>query len=89
MAGDSDEEGDDEEDETDLNQAEINQGIKKEHVLPVLEWLKEQPEGKKHVIKIANLPRQANEAMILKMINRKIKNLKHDKFSLERDAKEK
>lgn len=54
LMGDSDEE---DEDETDLNQAEINQGVKKEHVLPVLEWLKEQPEGKKHVIKIANLPR--------------------------------
>lgn len=47
----------DEEDEVDLNQKEINEEVKKEHVLPVLQWLKEQPEGKKHVIKIANLPR--------------------------------
>lgn len=44
-------------DDANLDQAEITQGVKKEHVLPVLEWLKEQPAGKKHVIKIANLPR--------------------------------
>ena len=39
------------------------------------------------MIRIANLPRQANEGMITKMIKRKIKNLKYDKFSLEKDAK--
>ena len=53
----------------------------------MLEWLKEQPEGKKHAIKIANLPRQANENMILKMINKKIKGLVYDKFNLEKDTK--
>ena len=52
--GDSD---DDDDSDANLDQAEINQGVKKEHVLPVLEWLKEQPAGKKHVVKIANLPR--------------------------------
>lgn len=72
----------DEEDEVDLNQKEIIEEVKKEHVLPVLQWLKEQPEGKKHVIKIANLPRQANEVMIQKMINKKIKNLVYEKFQL-------
>ena len=54
LIGDSDEEDDN---DANLDQAEINQGVKKEHVLPVIEWLKEQPEGKKHVVKIANLPR--------------------------------
>jgi len=77
----------DEEDEVDLNQKEINEEVKKEHVLPVLQWLKEQPEGKKHVIKIANLPRQANEVMIQKMINKKITNLKYEKFQLAKDTK--
>lgn len=72
--------GDSDEDEAglDLDNEEINQGVKKEHILPVIEWLKEQPEGKKHVVKIVNLPRQANEAMISKMINKKIKNLVFD-----------
>lgn len=35
--GDSDEE---EEDETNMQEKDINEGIKKEHILPVLEWLK-------------------------------------------------
>lgn len=39
---------------------EYDVGVKKEHCLPVIEWLKEQPAGKK-VIKLANLPRQATE----------------------------
>lgn len=54
LMGDSE---DEDESDANLDQAEINQGVKKEHILPVLEWLKEQPDGKKHVIKIANLPR--------------------------------
>ena len=86
LVGDSDE---DEENEGNLDEAEVNQGVKKEHVLPVFDWLKDQPQGKKHVIKIANLPRQANELMITKMLKRKIKNLKYDKFSLEQDQKKK
>ena len=53
--GDSDEE--EVNDATGLDNDEINQEVKKEHVLPVLEWLKKQPAGGKHVIKIANLPR--------------------------------
>ena len=55
---------DEDEDDTYMKEQEINEGVKKEHILPVLEWLKEQDAGKKHVIKIANLPRQANETMI-------------------------
>ena len=54
LMGDSDEEDDN---DANLDAAEVNQGVKKEHILPVLEWLKEQPAGKKHVMKIANLPR--------------------------------
>ena len=84
LMGDSDEE---DIDDTNLNKDEINQEVKKEHVLPVLQWLKDQPEGKKHVIKIANLPRQANEVMIQKMINKKIKNLVYEKFQLSLDTK--
>jgi len=53
LIGDSDE---DEANEENLDEAEIK-GVKKEHVLPVVDWLKDQPAGKKHVIKIANLPR--------------------------------
>ena len=82
-----DEDDDDGEDQAQM-ETEINQGVRKEHILPVLEWLKEQPQGKTHVIKIANLPRQANENMIKNMIQKKIKNLQFDKFSLEKDAKE-
>ena len=35
--------GDSDEDEAglDLDNEEINQGVKKEHILPVIEWLKE------------------------------------------------
>jgi len=36
--GDSDEEDDN---DANIDQAEIIQGVKKEHILPVLEWLKE------------------------------------------------
>jgi hypothetical protein len=53
LIGDSDE---DEANEENLDESEIK-GVKKEHVLPVVDWLKDQPAGKKHVIKIANLPR--------------------------------
>ena len=53
-----------------------------QNVALAAQWLKEQPEGKKHVIKIANLPRQANEVMIQKMINKKITNLVYEKFQL-------
>ena len=62
LMGDSEEE--DEDETNNLEEKDINEGIKKEHILPVLEWLKDQDAGKKHVIKIANLPRQANESMI-------------------------
>lgn len=58
LVGDSDEE---EDESGNLDEAEVNQGVKKEHVLPVFDWLKDQPQSKKYVIKIANLPRQANE----------------------------
>ena len=38
LMGDSDEEDDN---DANIDQAEIIQGVKKEHILPVLEWLKE------------------------------------------------
>ena len=49
--------------------------------------MKEQPKDKKHVIKIMNLPRQANETLILKMLSKKVKGLKYEQFSLEKDTK--
>lgn len=52
--------------------------MRREHCLPVIKWLKEQEEGKNWVIKIANLPRRASEAMVLKMLQKKIKNFKHE-----------
>lgn len=58
---DDNDEEDSDEDQSGVNQDEYNIGVKKEHCLPVIEWLKEQPAGKKHVIKLANLPRQATE----------------------------
>lgn len=61
--------------------------MRREHCLPVMKWLKEQPADTKHVIKIANLPRRATESMIGKMLNRKIKNFKHEKLALEMDTK--
>lgn len=84
LMGDSD---DEEDGGAELNEDEINQGIKKEHILPVLEWLKDQPAGKKYIVKIANLPRQANEVMIEKMIKKKIKTIKYDQFKLDKDSK--
>jgi mevalonate pyrophosphate decarboxylase len=41
------------------------------------------------VIKIENLPRNATEEMVKKMLNKKIRNLKIDNFKLEIDAKNK
>ena len=52
-----------------------------------MKWLKEQPADAKHIIKIENLPRRATETMISKMLNRKIKNFKHEKLALELDTK--
>lgn len=41
------------------------------------------------VVKILNLPRRATESMILKMLNKKIKDFKHDKIVLEMDPQHK
>ena len=54
------EDDDSDDDQAGQNMDEYDVGVKKEHCLPVIEWLKEQPAGKK-VIKLANLPRQATE----------------------------
>lgn len=56
---DEDSEEDDQDDFKDLDQSEVNKQIRREHCIPALQWLKDQPEGKKHVIKIANVPRLA------------------------------
>ena len=50
-------ESEDDEDDGGIDQAEIDQNVKKEHVFPVIEWLGQQPKDKKHVVKITNLPR--------------------------------
>lgn len=56
------EEFDDEEiEDLGIDPNEITLGLRREHCLPVLKWLKDQPSDKKHVIKIANLPRRATE----------------------------
>jgi hypothetical protein len=41
------------------------------------------------VIKIENVPRNATEEMVKKMLSKKIKNLKIDNFKLETDVKHK
>ena len=84
---DDDGDAEDELAEHGLEESEVNLALRREHCLPVMKWLKEQPVDKKHVIKIQNLPRRATEAMILKMLNRKIKNFKHEKLALELDTK--
>lgn len=75
----------DEEDIDDLgiDPNEITLGLRREHCLPVLKWLKDQETDKKHVLKIENLPRRATEAHVKGMLNRKIKNFKCEKFAIE------
>ena len=51
--------------------------------MPVLKWLMEQPLDKMHVIKILNIPIKATEAMLIKWINKNIKDFKYDKIKLE------
>jgi len=41
------------------------------------------------VVKILNIPRQATEKMLLRMLNRKIKDFKIDKLVLEQDKAQK
>jgi len=88
--GDDKDGGSDDEDENyNIPDDEANKGIRREHCLPALKWLQEQPKDKMMVVKILNLPRRATEAMILKMLNKKIKDFKHDKFVLEMDNQHK
>ena len=44
-----------------VDQSEAILGMRREHCLPTIKWLKEQPQDKKWLVKIANLPRRATE----------------------------
>ena len=63
----SDQEDDDFAEYYGLEQSEAILGMRREHCLPVINWVKKQ-EPKNWVIKIANIPRRASEAMVLKML---------------------
>ena len=51
-----------------IDESTASKGIRREHCIPALEWLKQQPQDKKHIIKIANVPRRATQEMLLKML---------------------
>ena len=68
-----------------VDEKEATKGIRREHCIPALEWLKGQPADKKHVIKIANVPRRATQEMMLRMLQKKIKGLKYDKYGIEKN----
>ena len=76
-------------DEYNIPEEEANKGIRREHCMPVLQWLGEQPKDKMHVVKLLNIPRQATENMLLKWLNKKIKGFKHDKLVLEQSSEKK
>ena len=44
-------------DEFNIPEDEIKKGMRREHCMPVLHWLNEQPADTMHVIKILNIPR--------------------------------
>jgi predicted XRE-type DNA-binding protein len=71
--------------EYNIPEDEINKGMRREHCMPVLHWLNEQPADMMHVVKILNIPRQATEDMLKKMLTKKIKDFKYDKLKLETD----
>ena len=85
----NEDEGDEEEDDYQIGEKEANSGIRREHCLPALNWLKDQPKDKNHIIKICNIPRMASEVMVEKFFKRQFKGLTYSKFGIEHDVKEK
>lgn len=84
----SDKEGENAQDiqeEYGLTEAEIKNGIKREHCLPVLAWLSEQPSDQTHVVKISNIPRQATEDMLRRKLQKTVKNFTIEKLVIEKD----
>ena len=51
-----------------IDESEASKGMRQWHCIPALEWLKTQPQDKKHIIKIANVPRRATQEMLMKML---------------------
>lgn len=68
-----------------MDETEANKGVRREHCIPALEWLKQQPQDKKHIIKIANVPRRATQEMLLKMLQKKIKGMKYENYGIEKN----
>lgn len=56
-----------------------------EHVLPVIQEIEGEPKDKVRVIKISNIPRKANQTLLLNMLKRNIKEFKYDKIVIEQD----
>ena len=54
-----------------------------QHCLTALEFLESEPDDKLQVIKISNIPRQATEQMLLKQLQKHIKDLKYEKIVVE------
>lgn len=70
-----------------LTEDDFKNGLIREHCLPVLKWLSEQPSDQMHVVKICNIPRKATQDMLLKKIQKLVKGLSYDKLTVEMDKK--
>ena len=73
------EEGDDDYDNEEDHDYNLEEGGDKEatlnHIMQGEDWLKEQDEGKEHIIKLENIPELFNENNIKKFLNKRIQEL--------------